>query len=32
MKMTGNLCTAGAIAGMDFAGVVLAVGLNVKAV
>lgn len=30
-KMTGNLCTPGAVAGMDFAGVVLAVGANVKA-
>lgn len=29
-KMTGNLCTAGAVAGMDFAGVVLAIGSNVK--
>lgn len=30
-KMTGNLCTPGAVAGMDFAGTVLAVGANVKA-
>ncbi|KAE9376021.1 zinc-binding dehydrogenase family oxidoreductase [Stipitochalara longipes BDJ] len=29
-KMTGKLCTAGAVAGMDFAGVVLAVGSNIK--
>ncbi|PVH89277.1 zinc-binding dehydrogenase family oxidoreductase [Cadophora sp. DSE1049] len=29
-KMTGNLCTTGAVAGMDFAGVVLAIGSKVK--
>jgi hypothetical protein len=28
-KMTGDLCTAGAIAGMDFAGVVMSIGSNV---